>query len=736
MFCIVQSYDEIIRIIKSLPSVKGVRLEVRMALFGVEWAASQEKATCVGIVDRWKTKNEMLMIKWEGWHQNKQCSLTALEKDSDGDFLELKLLPYEDGRPAPTLVEESDDDDDEVPATLEEDSEDEDFEVTTKNPVKPLGISSQTWRTSKPQGVNTDARTQPRDKPSLTGGNALDLKDIASIFHYLYPTEWIDLQLKHTNPKLQGHDALNAKLEKGELLQFWGYCLHLSLNTGIPIDQMWSTTPQPDSMLPPPAIGQHGMTLNRFKKIRSVLSFGPSDEATLRGDHWAFVRGLVDAYNKNRADNITAGWLLTADETMFAWRGQVGKLDPTKCPHRSWVPRKPEPLGVEMKTLGDALSGVMLRMEICEGAEPMKQKEFSADWGATTACTLRLGKPWFGSQRVLAADSWFSGVKTTRALLDKGLHHIGDVKTNSSLFSKDKLVENTPEGNGAWATCTAKLKLDSNKEVPIFSVSHRRGESIHTFISTCGTTLKGNGVKAYFEDDEERANVNAADYLITRECPCVLNDYTVAQPCLDRHNRYRQFILAMEKRLVTTNFSFRFGTSMHGCVFTDAFFALRYFVDANAEFKREMSKLAYALTHNAFLPPRAAPSPDRTSPFNHGAHGARRSPSPGAGTECEAHELVKITSLKDYHGGKQQRCIICDSKTIWCCATCTTGAFALVPMCPEATRWRGMGLTHHCLQRHRENPARLPRRRGQRGAKRPRAEAEGGRGNDSDDEGD
>ena len=98
MFCIVQSYDEIIRIIKSLPSVKGVRLEVRMALFGVEWAASQEKATCVGIVDRWKTKNEMLMIKWEGWHQNKQCSLTALEKDSDGDFLELKLLPYEDGR--------------------------------------------------------------------------------------------------------------------------------------------------------------------------------------------------------------------------------------------------------------------------------------------------------------------------------------------------------------------------------------------------------------------------------------------------------------------------------------------------------------------------------------------------------------------------------------------------------------------------------------------------------------
>ena len=34
----------------------------------------------------------------------------------------------------------------------------------------------------------------------------------------------------------------------------------------------------------------------------------------------------------------------------------------------------------------------------------------------------------------------------------------------------------------------------------------------------------------------------------------------------------------------------------------------------------------------------------------------------------------------------------------------------------------------------RTPPALLPRRRGQRGAKRPRAEAEGGRGSESDDE--
>ena len=38
-----------------------------------------------------------------GYSTNKQFKLEALEKDTDGNSLELKLLDYEDGRPAPTL---------------------------------------------------------------------------------------------------------------------------------------------------------------------------------------------------------------------------------------------------------------------------------------------------------------------------------------------------------------------------------------------------------------------------------------------------------------------------------------------------------------------------------------------------------------------------------------------------------------------------------------------------------
>ena len=67
--------------------------------------------------------------------------------------------------------------------------------------------------------------------------------------------------------------------------------------------------------------------------------------------------------------------------------------------------RKPEPLGVELKTIGDAMSGLLLIVEIVRGkAEVVKPPYYDPQnsVGATTAQTLRLSEPWFGSGRVVA----------------------------------------------------------------------------------------------------------------------------------------------------------------------------------------------------------------------------------------------------------------------------------------------------------------------------------------------
>ena len=96
-------------------------------------------------------------------------------------------------------------------------------------------------------------------------------------------------------------------------------------------------------------------------------------------------------------------------------------------------------------------------------------------------------------------------MRTAEELAKKGLHFVGDVKTGTTRFvAKTSLEAATPRENGSWATWTSELKLGGDQTIPIFAVSHRRGESIHGFISTCGTTLPGHSHYAYFEDDEER----------------------------------------------------------------------------------------------------------------------------------------------------------------------------------------------------------------------------------------
>ncbi|KAL1527606.1 hypothetical protein AB1Y20_008992 [Prymnesium parvum] len=119
-------------------------------------------------------------------------------------------------------------------------------------------------------------------------------------------------------------------------------------------------------------------------------------------------------------------------------------------------------------------------------------------------------------------------------------------------------------------------------------------------------------------------------------------------------------------------------TQTTGMLFTDAFFAYRYFVDKDAEFTVEMSKLAYCLMHNDFLPKKAA-SPQSQPSVGRG--------SPQSCVDCDVeHELIPLEYVEGFEGYRQQRCIMCNKPTsLWCCRACTTGPLCLVPLCPKET---------------------------------------------------
>lgn len=107
------------------------------------------------------------------------------------------------------------------------------------------------------------------------------------------------------------------------------------------------------------------------------------------------------------------------------------------APHLTYLPRKPTPLGVMMKTLVCALTGILLCCEIDKGKDVMSKEKYRAEWGHTTATTLRLMEPFFGKKKVLIADAWFGGLRCCYAFLYLGgVRSVMNVKTNSKGYPK------------------------------------------------------------------------------------------------------------------------------------------------------------------------------------------------------------------------------------------------------------------------------------------------------------
>lgn len=150
-------------------------------------------------------------IKWEGWRESTAVRLDQLVGcDTNGDPLEAMLLPYADGRPAPTYKPPEPigggrggrggggrgrgrgggggEDEDEGEGGEDDEAAGGDDEVTRHG---------QRWEKSSPHGINVDARTAPRMKPVLNDAN-VDQANIVSLFYAMLPEGWIEDMLTFT----------------------------------------------------------------------------------------------------------------------------------------------------------------------------------------------------------------------------------------------------------------------------------------------------------------------------------------------------------------------------------------------------------------------------------------------------------------------------------------------------------------------------------------------------------
>lgn len=159
--------------------------------------------------------------------------------------------------------------------------------------------------------------------------------------------------------------------------------------------------------------------------------------------------------------------------------------------HITYLPRKPTPLGIQLKTCVDATSGVCVNMELCESKEDMKEKKWFDEYGATTSCTLRLTEQYHHQNREVIGDSWFGSVRTAEALLARGLHSVLNVKMGHSGFPKKELLSMaTTRGKRAHMVKLIKDPKGLQDKVPVYASVHIDKHPM-LLVHTCRTTRPG-----------------------------------------------------------------------------------------------------------------------------------------------------------------------------------------------------------------------------------------------------
>ena len=111
---------------------------------------------------------------------------------------------------------------------------------------------------------------------------------------------------------------------------------------------------------------------------------------------------MIDGFNESRR-KIALGKERNADESMSAIRFRTTpKVD---LPHNSYIFRKPEPLGTEMKNVACSRLGKMLHLDIQKGKDAMKTSKFQIYLGGTTSCIKRLSIATNCSGRLTSNDT-------------------------------------------------------------------------------------------------------------------------------------------------------------------------------------------------------------------------------------------------------------------------------------------------------------------------------------------
>jgi hypothetical protein len=380
---------------------------------------------------------------------------------------------------------------------------------------------------------------------------------------------------------------------------------------------------------------------------------------------------------------VTASWLIVLDESMVKWMGHG-------MPGLMVILRKPTPIGLELHTLCCALCGILIWFEIYEGKTAMALKEYNDEYPKSIALTLRMVEPFFGTGRVLVADSWFGSVACAAALYSMGIFCVMNVKTATKNFPKEQMMEVVDEikGNsedskkrrrerrGAQIAFTQRVKIGETKEVTLLAAGHNKKVPL-LLIATCMTMLKGKMHNKTWKVNE--ADGSVSQHEIKTPQPEVHALYRLWMNIIDLHNKLRQGVVSMADVWGTKDWAKRHFAEGLGFWEVNVYKAIIYFFPqyrglSHGDFR---ARLAWALMTLGKVPypsDEAEAGPGTSSSHTpHTGQGLPTAPLPGG-----THEWVST-------GHSPKKCTYCGKPCYSVCKTCNDIGLGLFSACGTLT---------------------------------------------------
>ncbi|KAI2514170.1 Transposase IS4 [Fragilaria crotonensis] len=470
-----------------------------------------------------------------------------------------------------------------------------------------------------------------------------------------------------------------AKTNTSEMLKFFGVIILTTKFKFTSRRSLWNTVAT-SKYRPAPHFGQTGMSRNRFEELFECVRWShqpPQQGAECSETYrWKLVDDFVTNFNDHRADHFSPSDRICVDESMSRWYGQGGHWINHGLPQYIVIDRKPEN-GCEIQNAACGESGVMLRLKLVKGVDLVNDEDDGVPTETSllhgTNVLLNVVSPWFGSHRIVCADSYFASVGAANELYKHGLRFIGVVKTATKGFPKSYLSGVELERRGDFRALTTAMPANvGDPQLASFVWMDRERRY---FIATAGSLQAGTPyTRCRWRQVSDEPNAPPQKVNLVVSQPQIVEIYYSTCSAIDKHNRLRQDDLRIEKKVETVNWSTRVNLSIFAMIVVDSWLVYNAFTQGRALNQKEFySVLAEELFDNDYNNRGQPSSAARRSFQQEACIKAVESGSPKSGVL--AH-LTPIKRFKNNINGQpttfryQGRCKECQTKTTWQCSDC------------------------------------------------------------------